>query len=168
MALLSSSAAAFERFDPTAAERWSYVQDGVMGGVSQGRAGLDAEGDVGFIRLTGDVSTRNNGGFIQVRARFSGGFPDGAEGLRLTVRGNGEPYYVFLRTPNQPRRWFSYRAAFPTTSEWAEVKLPFASFTASHDGMEQTFSPQDVISIGLVAYGRDHVADLSVAEISLY
>ena len=37
-----------------------------MGGVSQGSAEFDA----GALRLTGQVSTKNNGGFIQVRTRI--------------------------------------------------------------------------------------------------
>jgi hypothetical protein len=34
--------------------------------------------------------------------------------------------------------------------------------------MPDTWSPDTVVSIGLVAYGRDHVADLSVESISLF
>ena len=45
---------------------WAYLADTVMGGVSQGRA----EFSNGALRLTGQVSTENNGGFIQVRTRY--------------------------------------------------------------------------------------------------
>ena len=45
---------------------WAYLADTVMGGVSQGSAEFDA----GALRLTGQVSTKNNGGFIQVRTRI--------------------------------------------------------------------------------------------------
>ena len=44
---------------------WAYLADTVMGGVSQGGAEFAA----GALRLTGQVSTKNNGGFIQVRTR---------------------------------------------------------------------------------------------------
>ena len=37
-----------------------------MGGVSEGSVSLEQDGDMVFVRLTGDVSTRNNGGFIAV------------------------------------------------------------------------------------------------------
>ena len=40
---------------------WAYLADTVMGGVSQGGAEFSA----GALRLTGQVSTKNNGGFIQ-------------------------------------------------------------------------------------------------------
>ena len=45
---------------------WAYLADTVMGGVSQGGAEFSA----GALRLTGQVSTKNNGGFIQVRTRI--------------------------------------------------------------------------------------------------
>ena len=39
---------------------WAYLADTVMGGVSQGTANFSD----GAIRLSGQVSTKNNGGFI--------------------------------------------------------------------------------------------------------
>ena len=50
---------------------WNYVSDRVMGGVSTGGASLEKDGDVTFARLAGNVSTRNNGGFIQLRSKVS-------------------------------------------------------------------------------------------------
>ena len=42
-----------------------------MGGISQGQAVLEQEGEMFFARLTGNVSTANNGGFIQLRTNLS-------------------------------------------------------------------------------------------------
>ncbi|MEX3015950.1 CIA30 family protein [Gymnodinialimonas hymeniacidonis] len=154
----------WDAFDAGADSRWDYVADGVMGGVSEGGAVLED----GAIALRGQVSTANNGGFIQVRRRFEGGWPEQTEGLRLTVRGNGETYYVFLRITGLTRVWHSYRASFTAGADWTEISLPFAEFTPSHAGMAPRFTPDQVISIGLVAYGRDHEAELMVREIGLY
>ncbi len=158
----AAMAQVWDRFDTGA--RWDYVADGVMGGVSQGGAVVEA----GAVRLTGRVSTANNGGFIQVRRRFEGGWPATTLGLRLWVRGNGETYHVFLRTQGLSRVWHSYRASFVAGQDWAEVTLPLADFAPSHAGMVDGFDPQAVIGIGLVAYGRAFDADLQVREISLY
>ena len=49
-------------------QSWSYIADTVMGGVSQGSAVYVKE-EVS-IRLSGIVSTKNNGGFIQVRTNI--------------------------------------------------------------------------------------------------
>ena len=53
------------------ARYWQYISDQTMGGVSNGQAVLDKDGDMIFARLTGNVSTANNGGFIQIRTNFS-------------------------------------------------------------------------------------------------
>ena len=83
-------------------KNWKYISDQVMGGVSEGNVSLEQDGDMVFARLTGDVSTRNNGGFIQMRARISFANSEKDEkklkGVRLNVRGNGETYYIFIRT----------------------------------------------------------------------
>lgn len=143
--------------------RWTYVADSVMGGVSQGRASFAD----GLAQLTGRVSTDNNGGFIQMRRDIPGGLPPETRGLTLSVRGNGETYYVFLRTVGLNRVWYSYRHSFVAGPEWAEVTLDLADFTASHADMPATFTPDQLTRIGLVAYGRDHEADLTVRWIAL-
>jgi len=71
---------------------WRYVSDRVMGGVSDGSFQIVQEGDSRFARLSGTVSTANNGGFIQMRRALQAPLPQGSTGLALRVRGNGERY----------------------------------------------------------------------------
>jgi len=155
------------------AAHWRFITDGVMGGVSRGRLrfGQDADG-TGFARMTGTVSTANNGGFIQFRAGvdFAGLVDRGADpaGLRLRVRGNGETYYIHLRTRANRRPWHYYAASFPTSAGWREVNLPFAGFRHSAGLSDAPPDPGDITSIGIVAYGRDHEVDLSVADMTIY
>ena len=156
-----------ESFGADADRRWGYVQDGVMGGVSQGQMRLESESDTSFARLTGTVSTDNNGGFIQFRAGITAGFPDWAQAIRLRVKGNGESYYVFLRTTDRMRPWHSYRAEFDTSEALQLVDLPLSSFKPSHDALPIDLDPAKISGIGFVAYGRDFEADLSVAELHL-
>lgn len=158
----------FEDFTDAPEDRWTFVADGVMGGVSEGQAQVVRTPEGPAIRLRGEVSLENNGGFIQVRHRFEGGLPADTSGMTLTVRGNGEGYFVFLRTKGLARRWHSYRHAFETSGSWQEVRLPFADFYPSHDGMAEGFRPQDVTGIGIVAYGRAFEADVTVRAIALY
>ncbi|MEO1748588.1 MAG: CIA30 family protein [Pseudomonadota bacterium] len=155
-------------FSATPEKRWSYVADTVMGGVSTGSISFEDEAGTYFVRLTGDVSTENNGGFIQVRKRLPEAFPAKSVGLRLVVRGNGESYFVFLRSRLATRPWHSYRAKFATSGEWAATDLPLDEFTRSHSALPEDILPGDVTGIGIVAYGADYEADISVAEISLY
>lgn len=155
-----------------AASYWRYVSDGVMGGVSRGSLSFDAEDGVGFARLTGDVSTANNGGFIQLRAGISfRALADGGaslQGIRIRARGNGETYFIHVRTTDNRRPWHYYAAQFSTGAAWQDTSLDFDRFRHSANMAPQHPQPQDIVSIGIVAYGRDHRADLSVAEISFY
>ena len=155
----------FDDFQSAPESRWAFVTDGVMGGVSSGQAQVLPSGGM---RMTGQVSTENNGGFIQFRRRFEGGWPADASGMRITARGNGEVYYVFLRTTGLPRVWMSYRFAFETGSQWNETAMAFAGFTPSHPGMPPDLRPELVRSVGIVAYGRDFQADVSLRRIEIY
>lgn len=158
----------FEDFSGDANARWTYVSDSVMGGVSTGTAGIIGQGPDAMIHLRGQVSTDNNGGFIQVRRRFSESWPDSAQGLRLTVKGNGARYYVFLKTPRLTRVWHSYRASFVAPVSWQSIDIPLDMFSPSHMGIPAMFSASEVNSLAIVAYGDDFEADVSVREISLY
>ncbi|KMW59817.1 hypothetical protein AIOL_004801 [Candidatus Rhodobacter oscarellae] len=163
-----AAAEVFEDFTGSGPAAWEYIADGVMGGVSKGEARVLSEGPERAIHLTGTVSTENNGGFIQVRRLLPDGLPEGTKGLRLSVRGNGEAYYVFLRTKEMMRPWYYYNVAFTAPEGWETVEIPLAALTRSHAHLAELVDPAEAISIGLVAYGRDHAADLMVREITLY
>ena len=49
--------------------RWGYFSDQVMGGVSQGQASFEQSGGQTVLRLTGMVSTANDGGSIKPHSR---------------------------------------------------------------------------------------------------
>lgn len=139
---------------------WRYAADTVMGGVSAGVGRIEA----GILHLTGAVSTANNGGFIQMRTDLPAGLTQ--DTIRLRVRGNAERYFVHARSVHSARPWQFYSAGFDTTAEWAEITLPLNAFAPSRDSLPAQILARDVRSLGLVAYGRDHIADLSVSHIS--
>jgi len=172
LALTAGAALADERliedFGPGAGNRWEYLGDPVMGGVSTGRAELHSETGTGFIRLSGNVSTDNNGGFIQTRIALPEPLPEGARGLILRLRGNGEHYFVHLRTRATRLPWQYYQARVPSTPVWQEVRVPFTAFTRSGRILPAAIRPETIRSIGLVAFGRDHVADVSLERLSWY
>ena len=152
---------------------WRFVTDGVMGGASRGRLEFTRDPDgTDFARMTGTVSTANNGGFIQFRAGvdFAAIVEGGVDpaGMRLRVRGNGETYFVHLRTRSNRRPWHYFAAPFPSTTDWRDIELPFATFRHSSGLTDTPPLIRDIISIGIVAYGRDHAADLSVAKMTIY
>lgn len=150
-----------EDFSGNPASRWAFFTDQVMGGVSTGNVAVTTDG----LRLTGTVSTDNNGGFIQARMMVDG-LPEDAKAIRLQVRGNGERYYVHLRTRGTLLPWQFYQAGFDTTGGWQEVTLPISAFEAK-GGKWAKLKARSVKSLAVVAYGADYQADLSVRNISV-
>ena len=51
-------------------QKWNFVTDQVMGGESKGKFQLEEMQGIKCYRMTGNVSTKNNGGFIQIRTRL--------------------------------------------------------------------------------------------------
>lgn len=168
VSMASGDETVFDDFENEAQDRWTYIADGVMGGVSNGEAIIGIIDGAAGIRLTGEVSTKNNGGFIQVRRTLSDGLPAQTAGIELDVRGNGETYFVFIRTAEMTRPWYYYNAEFTTDASWQTVTIPLDQFERSHAHLMEKINPSDVISIGIFAYGRDYVADVMVHEIRLY
>lgn len=147
---------------------WTYVSDQVMGGQSEGGARIEYFDAQPVLRLTGDVSTANRGGFIQSRITLDTPPPEGAQGVTLRVRGNGEGYFVHLRTAGTVLPWQYYQAPFPTSEDWTDLRIPFESFVPSGALLRDAIRPQSIQSLGIVAYGRDHRADLSVMWAGFY
>ena len=156
----------FETFDPNKSRNWSFFTDGVMGGVSQGKAFFGKSGADNFVRLEGRVSTDNNGGFIQIRHTLTKSFDDDIRGISLKVRGNGERYYVFIRTSSTLLPWQFYNASFKTSKNWSVVQLKLEAFKPSSSFLRKTIKSSSIKSIGIVAYGRDHQAKIDISEIN--
>jgi len=143
---------------------WAYLADTVMGGVSQGGAEFAA----GALRLTGQVSTKNNGGFIQVRTRIDPSETRDKIGLKIKVKGNGDIYYLHIRNASARLPWHYYTASFPTAEKWKDITIPFDEFEKSATFMPRKLKPDTIKTIGLVAYGKDHNADVSIANLEFY
>ncbi|WP_172975628.1 MULTISPECIES: CIA30 family protein [unclassified Roseivivax] len=156
-----------DTFDNRPETRWRFFTDGVMGGVSTGQVAFLNEGGQSIARLTGEVSTANNGGFIQMRRALSD-VPADAQGIRLIVRGNDARYYVHLRTEVMYLPWQHYRAGFVARDSWGEVRLPFAEFNAQGAPLSRTPAPETLTALGIVAYGADYTASLDIREVALY
>lgn len=141
---------------------WRFFTDAVMGGRSAGHVEHGRDGRIGFVRMVGTVSTANNGGFIQIQARIAQP-PAGASGVHITVRGNGEGYFVHLRSLAAPAPTSYWRAPFVAGRDWQDVRLPFAAFTPSRPVLPVAIDPAGIGTLAIVAFGRDMGADVQVA-----
>lgn len=150
---------------------WEGFTDQVMGGVSEMTVVRANDTGEEYVRMRGDVSTKNNGGFIQIRLKLSPrGVLDGSsfEGLRLVVRGRGSGYYIFLRTANTILPWKFFKAEIPVTEEWRSVDIPWTAFGSGDYGRAKTLKTNQLKSVALVAYGKDFTAEVDLRELSFY
>ncbi len=116
------------KFDnPEAAKPWQTVNDGVMGGRSDGRFRINDDNKLEFF---GTLSLENNGGFASVRARGIGLGLEKSDSIIARVRGDGREYNFDLYAER-----YSYRQSFKTKKgEWIEVTLPLDNLVANWRG----------------------------------
>jgi hypothetical protein len=153
--------------ESTIGTRWQLFTDGVMGGVSTGSMDREAVAGKPAIRLRGNVSLENNGGFVQMAIDLAlGGIAVDASawrGIELDAFGNGEEYGVHLRTADLNRPWQSYRQVFRAEPRWQTFQLEFKSFVP-----HRTDVPLDtrrLRRIGIVAIGRTFFADVAIGGV---
>ena len=112
---------------------WQLITDGVMGGLSSGQLVLDEYRGKACLRMRGDVSTENNGGFLQVALSLTDipgskkGVFDASDysGVEIEVSGNDETYNIHFRTEGLWFPWQSYRYSFTTSPDWQTYRIPF-------------------------------------------
>ncbi len=148
---------------------WRLITDGVMGGVSKGQLTTDTIAGRACLRLRGEVSLKNSGGFVQAALDTDGETPlDAAaySGVLLEVYGNGEQYNLHLRTADVWLPWQAYRASFTAPAAWRTVRIPFSAFSGYRIGAALDTAALE--RIGLVALGRAFTADLCLARLALF
>ena len=136
--------------EKNAAQQWQAVNDGVMGGRSDGRLKITDNKTMEFI---GTLSLENNGGFASVRTRASTLGLKKNDILVAKVRGDGRDYAFNLYTPNRSPA-FTYRAPFQTKKdEWVEVELPLDKFIATSFGQvvqNQPLAADSITGVGIL------------------
>ena len=148
---------------------WQLITDQVMGGISKGELTLDNHKARNCLRMRGNVTTENNGGFVQIALPLSEQNDFDAtdySGVELEVAGNNEAYNIHIRTSGLWFPWQSYRFTFQATAEWKTLRFPFAEIKPYKTN--KRFQQHRLKRIGLVGIGRDFQADLCVASVKLY
>lgn len=154
----------------TIGTRWELFTDTVMGGVSRATMAREIVEGRTAIRLRGDVSLENNGGFVQIALDFrpDGGSIDASSwsGIELDVLGNAEEYALNLRTTDLNRPWQSYRQTFKAAPRWETVRLLFSDFAPN-----RTEIPLDLHRLrrmGIIGIGRAFRADVSLGGVRFF
>lgn len=134
-----------------AAMEWQTVNDGVMGGVSEGRFRIT---DKKTMECYGTLSLANNGGFASVRTKPKKLGLEEGDMLIAKIRGDGREYMLNLY-PTKQRVAYSYRATVQTKKdEWIEAKVPLDKFQATSFGNvvknAGAVKPAEINSIGFM------------------
>ena len=141
----------FDFTEADAAEEWQTVNDGVMGGVSDGKFKIT---DAKTMEFFGTLSLANNGGFASVRTKPKNLSLEKGDTLVAKVRGDGREYMLNLY-PNKPQVAYSYRATVQTKKgEWIEVKVPLNKFEATSFGRmvknAEAVKPAEINALGFM------------------
>lgn len=110
---------------------WQIINDGVMGGMSEGRFRINSDQTADF---WGTVSLENNGGFASVRALLNEPTTGNFGKIALRVRGDGKRYSFRIRT-DANFDGVAYACNFTTKKdEWTEHKFSPSDFIPTFRG----------------------------------
>jgi uncharacterized surface protein with fasciclin (FAS1) repeats len=133
---------------PDSVKNWVSVNDGVMGGISDGSFAITSSKALLF---KGKLSLANNGGFASIRTNPSKLNLKGASDLIVKARGDGRTYWAEVRTPRQFGA-ISYRAYLKTVKgTFQETRISFSDFKLQAFGRTipgRPVDPSEVVSIG--------------------
>lgn len=151
----------------TSAKEWRIIDDGVMGGLSQGRFYINEEG---FGVFTGDVSLKNYGGFSSVRYSSPAPFATTRESkIKLRIKGDGKNYQ--LRIKDKASTYYSYIYTFSTSGNWETIVLPLKDFYPSFRGQTLKLPNYAASSfeeiVFLIANKKEETFKLEIKEIAL-
>lgn len=110
---------------------WRIIDDGVMGGVSQGEFSIDSEGNGVF---QGTISLDNNGGFSSIRHQFKNIKVSKENSIRIRLKGDGKNYQ--FRIKDKSTSYYSYITTFKTSGEWETIEIKFSDLYPSFRGQK--------------------------------
>jgi len=110
-------------------DAWYVVDDGVMGGRSQGSLATNYDGHGVF---EGRISVENNGGFSSLRHTFQKKDIKDFANFAIRLKGDGKNYQ--FRGKSSSRQRFSYITEFKTTGAWQTIRISMSDMYPSFRG----------------------------------
>ena len=152
--------------ESTEIDEWKIVNDGVMGGRSEGELIPNSEGHVTF---KGDVSLKNNGGFTSIRKSFESRDIGGAQNVFIKLKGDQKQYQ--FRTKNEQNERHVYKYTFETSGNWETVVIPLNDMIPTFRGTRPdlpNYQAQQLGEIGfLIANEKNENFELLIEKIWL-
>jgi hypothetical protein len=128
---IMNEAVLFDFNEKTNPRDWRIIDDGVMGGISNGKFTIDKEGNGVFF---GYVSTENNGGFSSVRYQMNTKNVSNYTKATIRLKGDGKAYQ--FRIKDNANSYFSYITTFKTSGEWETVTITLKDLYPSFRGQK--------------------------------
>lgn len=110
---------------------WRIIDDGVMGGVSQGEFLIDSDGNGVF---KGTISLEYNGGFSSVRNQFEKIKVKSDSKIFIRLKGDGKQYQFRIKDKNES--YYSYITTFKTSGEWETIEINLSDLYPSFRGQK--------------------------------
>ena len=137
--------------DKKAGHQMNVVNDGVMGGLSQGTIEMTQNDSLLF---KGNISLQNNGGFSSFRIAGKLWDLSAWKGIEILVKGDGRTYGLRATTDEKfLRSSVSFTADFKTVKdEWVKLQIPFSKMKASWRGrkLDRNFDPAQIKGLGII------------------
>ena len=137
--------------DKKAGHQMNVVNDGVMGGLSQGIIEMTQNDSLLF---KGNISLQNNGGFSSFRIAGKLWDLSAWKGVEILVKGDGRTYGLRATTDKTfLRSSVSFTADFKTVKdEWVKLQIPFSKMKASWRGrkLDRNFDPAQIKGLGII------------------
>lgn len=136
----------FDFKEKSSANGWYIVNDGVMGGLSQGKFSISND----LAIFEGIVSTENNGGFTMVQNRFKTINTERFSAFVLKIKGDGKIYQFRVKSDKYSSHSYVYE--FSTNGDWQEITIPFSSLAPRFRGRSLDLSNFDGKQIEEIAF----------------
>lgn len=131
--------------------RWSIINDGVMGGLSQSQAKLDKDA----VLFSGIVSLKNNGGFVSLRGPLGVYDLSDFRFCEIRFKSNTDRKFELLIEKDTPFYLPKYRAKFGSKSQdWVTLTIPLKDLEISRMGVtiSQGIDPQNLKDIQRIGF----------------
>ena len=131
--------------------RWSIINDGVMGGLSQSKAIL--EGDA--VLFVGNVSLKNNGGFVSLRSAMGNYDLSGFTHFEIRFKSDTNRKFELLIEQETPFYLPKFRTKFASkTKDWETITIPLKDLEVSRMGntLLQGVDPKDLTGVQRIGF----------------
>jgi NADH dehydrogenase [ubiquinone] 1 alpha subcomplex assembly factor 1 len=131
--------------------RWSIINDGVMGGLSQSKATL--EGDA--VLFAGNVSLKNNGGFVSLRSELGNYDLSSYQYCEIRFKSDTDRKFELLIEKDTPFYLPKFRVKFAAKSKDGETfTIPLKDLEISKMGntLQQGIDPKVLKGIQRIGF----------------